>query len=47
MDTKPPKPRAPIPVSVTTYRVKQVDEKEARRILGRDLEEAMRKGKPR
>lgn len=47
MDTKPDKPRAPIPVTVVTYRVKQIDSKEAKRMLGRDLEEAARRGKAR
>lgn len=41
------KPRQPIPVSVVTYRVQQPDQKEIKRILGRDLIEAARRGKSR
>lgn len=41
------KPRKPIPVSVVTYRVQQPDSKEIKRLLGRDLEDAARRNKPR
>lgn len=41
------KPRKPIPVSVVTYRVQKPDEKEIRRLLGRDLEDAARRNKGR
>lgn len=39
------KPRKPIPVSVVTYKVRRPDSKEIKRILGRDLVEAEKKGK--
>ena len=47
MTPEPDKTRKPIPVTVVTYRVKNVDRKELRRILGRDLVEAERAGKLR
>ena len=47
MTPEPEKTRKPIPVTVVIYRVKQVDQKEIRRILGRDLVEAERSGKLR
>lgn len=47
MENKEDKPRKPIPVSVVTYRVRKIDPKEVKRILGRDLEEALQRGKSR
>ncbi len=47
MTPDPKKPREPIPVAVVTYRVLQPDKKELKRMLGRELEEAARRGKGR